>query len=213
MPGNVLSILIDIPLITTIKNWDRWLFSKINYDWTTGFLDNVFPLFREAITWVPLYIFLLILMFTNFGAKAWPWVIGLIVTVTLTDQVSSHLIKPFVNRLRPCHDPYLEAHIRLLLQYCSDSRSFTSSHATNHFGVAFFISRTMKPHFGRWRYAFFAWAAAISYGQMYIGVHYPTDIIGGALVGSLIGYLTSSIFIKKIGIPQLRDNERPAAAI
>lgn len=196
--------LLDTALVSTIKNFDRWLFRKINQDWTTSFLDHLFPLWREAITWVPLYIFLLLLVFTNFGRKIWPWVIGLLVTVALSDQLSSHLIKPIVQRPRPCNDPLLADHIRLLLGYCSNSFSFVSSHATNHFAVAFFMYYTMKPHFGKWGYLFMLWAATIIYGQVYIGVHYPVDVLSGAVLGTGIGCLTAYIFNKRFGLPALR---------
>ena len=208
MPDNFACLLFDTPLITTIKSWDRWLFTKINQDWTSPFFDNIFPLWREAITWVPLYIFLLILVLINFGLKAWPWIFAFIVTVALTDQVSAHLIKPFVDRPRPCYDPLLADHIRLLMQYCSSSRGFPSSHATNHFGIAYFIYRTMKPYFGKWCFLFFMWAATISYGQLYIGVHYPSDVICGALLGTGIGYITGTIFNKRIGTPPLRIQQQ-----
>ena len=213
MPEKFAFILLDSPLITTIKNWDRSLFKKINHDWTSAFFDGIFPLWREAITWVPLYIFLLILVLINFGVKIWPWIIAFIITVALTDQVSSHLIKPFVNRARPCYDVLLADHIRLLMQYCSGSRGFPSSHATNHFGIAIFIYQTMKPYFGRWCYLFFFWAATISYGQLYIGVHYPSDVICGAILGTVIGYITSSIFNKKIGLPPLRHQQKLSTTI
>ncbi|MEO5892756.1 MAG: phosphatase PAP2 family protein [Ferruginibacter sp.] len=184
-------------MLTILQNWDRALFTKINQDWTTPFLDNVFPLFREAITWVPLYIFLLLFVLMNFGKKAWYWILALVITVALTDQVSSHVIKPLVNRPRPCLDVLLQDHIRLLLNYCSDSRSFVSSHATNHFGLAFFIYYTMRPYFKGWSYGWFLWAALISYAQVYIGVHYPVDVICGAIAGSCIGYFTSVFFNKR----------------
>jgi undecaprenyl-diphosphatase len=186
-------------MLTTLQNWDRWLFSKINHDWTNTFFDNIVPLWREAITWVPLYVFLLVFVFVNFGKKAWPWIIGLLITVGLTDQISSHFLKHLVNRPRPCHDILLADHLRLLLGYCSDNPSFTSSHATNHFGMAFFIYFTLQPYFKKWSYLFFFWAATISYGQVYVGVHYPTDILCGALLGSTIGYFTSHYFNKKFG--------------
>ncbi len=196
-------------MFTNLLNWDRWLFTKINHDWTNTFLDNVFPLWREAITWVPLYIFLLAFVLINFGNKAWPWIIGLLITVALTDQISSHLLKPLVNRPRPCHDALLVDNIRLLLGYCSDSKSFTSSHATNHFGVAFFVYRTLRPYFKKWSYLFFFWAATISYGQVYIGVHYPIDIICGALLGSGIGYFTSYYFNKKFELSLFFQKDNP----
>lgn len=195
-----MSFILEISILTSLKNWDRWLFTKINQDWTNSFLDNIFPLWREAITWLPLYVFLGIFVFLNFGQKAWPWVLALVFTVILTDQASSHIFKPLANRPRPCHDPLLSDHIRLLLQYCSDSAGFTSSHATNHFGLAFFIYHTLKSYFGKWGYLFFFWAATISYGQVYIGVHYPLDVICGALIGSCIGYFMSKQFNKRFGL-------------
>ncbi len=188
-------------MLTTLQNWDRWLFNKINQDWTNPFLDNIYPMWRDSITWLPLYIFLLVFVLVNFGKKAWPWIAGLLLTVALTDQISSHLLKPLVNRPRPCHDILLADHIRLLLGGCSDNPSFTSSHATNHFGMAFFIYFTLKPYFKKWGYLLFFWAASISYGQVYIGVHYPVDIICGALLGSGIGYFTASYFNKKFSLP------------
>ncbi len=200
-------------MLTTLQNWDRWLFTKINHDWTNGFLDYIFPLGREAITWVPLYIFLLIFILINFGQKAWPWIIGLLVTVSLTDQVSSHIFKPMVNRLRPCHDLLLADDIRLLLNYCSDSRSFTSSHAANHFGLAFFIYYTLKPYFKNWSYLFFVWAAAVSYGQVYIGVHYPTDVICGGILGSIIGYFTSWLFNKRFGFAAIDHSSNSIVSV
>jgi membrane-associated phospholipid phosphatase len=210
MPYSLLSIL-DLPLIAALKNFDRWLFRKINAEWTSPFLDNIYPLWREAITWVPLYIFLLLVVFMNFGSRIWPWVVGLLVTVSLTDQISSHIIKPFIQRPRPCHDVLLADNIRLLLKYCSGSFSFTSSHATNHFGVAFFIYHTLKAYLGKWGYLFFFWAATISYGQVYIGVHYPLDILSGAILGSCIGYVTTTVFNKRFGLPPLKHQINPVA--
>ena len=187
-------------MLTALKNWDRWLFTKINQDWTTPFLDTLFPFWREAMTWIPLYLFLLLFVLINFGKKAWPWIIGLVLTVAITDQISSHILKPLVNRPRPCHDVLLADHIRLLLNYCSDSRSFTSSHAANHFGIGIFIFYTLKPYFKNWTYLYLLWAATVSYGQIYIGVHYPLDVLGGALLGSGIGYLTAFYFNKKFAL-------------
>ncbi|MEJ7588241.1 MAG: phosphatase PAP2 family protein [Ferruginibacter sp.] len=186
-----------------LLNWDRILFTKINQDWTNSFLDYMFPLWREAITWIPLYIFLVLFVLINFGKKGWLWLAGLLVTVALTDQISSHLIKPLVNRPRPCLDVELQEHIRLLLNYCSESRSFVSSHACNHFGLAFFFFYTLNLYFKKWGYAWFIWAATISYAQVYIGVHYPVDVICGGILGSCIGYFTSLLFNKYVPLPPI----------
>lgn len=183
------------------------MFLKINNDWTSPFLDSNYPWWREASTWTPLYLFLILFAFYNFGWKVWPWIVFFALTAALTDQISSGILKDWVNRPRPCSDDMLMYQARLLLNRCPSSGSFTSSHATNHFGAACFIYFTMKPWFKKWGYLFFVWAATISYGQVYVGVHYPLDIICGAILGSGIGTLTSSIFNRRVGLPPLLSNK------
>ncbi len=183
--------------------FDQWLFLQINTVWTNASLDVVFPVWRESLTWVPLYVFLLAFAFYNFGNKIWFWIVILICTVILTDQISSGFLKDFFGRLRPCRDPEVMNQMRLLLNRCPVSFSFTSSHATNHFGVAVFIILTMKPIMKQWRWLFIAWAATISYGQVYVGVHYPLDVIGGAFVGGGIGWVTAMYYNKKFGLPPI----------
>jgi len=95
--------------------------------------------------------------------------------------------------------------------YCPGSGSFTSSHATNHFGLATFIFFTMRTYFKNWAYLFFVWAAIISYGQVYVGIHYPLDVIGGAVLGWGIGLLTSFIFNNRIGLPPLLKEQKASA--
>src|SRR5205809_7174679 len=126
-------------LAKILNDWDQWMFLKINTQWTSNFLDNVYPWYRDSNTWIPLYLFLFLFAVMNFGWRIWPWVLFFIITVTLTDQISSTLLKSLFNRTRPCHDPTLIDQLRLLLNYCPGNGSFTSSHATNHFGMACFI--------------------------------------------------------------------------
>ena len=95
-------------------------------------------------------------------------------------------------------------YVRMLLNHCSGGLSFPSSHATNHFGAAVFIYCTLKKYLGNWSYLFFLWAASICYAQVYVGVHYPTDVLGGAIIGSIIGYIVALIYNKKIGLPELK---------
>jgi membrane-associated phospholipid phosphatase len=195
------SSFIELPLITALKHFDQWLFIKINTSWTNSFLDTVFPFWREAYTWGPFYLFLTVFIFLNFGWKAWTWVVFFLLTFTLTDQLSAHLFKAWVNRPRPCQDDTLI--VRELLGRCPGNASFPSSHATNHFGLAFFLYYTLKPYVKKWGYFFFFWAATISYGQIYVGVHYPSDVLAGALMGSIIGLLTSYEYNRFIGLPPL----------
>lgn len=185
-------------LWSRINAIDQNLFIYINRIWTNSFLDQAFPIWRESTTWIPLYLFLLVYSMMNLRSKAWIWILFLIFTVAVTDQVSSTFVKNWFNRPRPCRDPYFSQYVRLLLGGCPGSGSFTSSHATNHFGVGVFIAMTLKPLLKKWRYLFYFWAVTISYGQVYVGVHYPLDIVGGAILGSLIGYTIATIYISKI---------------
>lgn len=184
---------------TWISQWDTWLFLKVNTQWTSPLLDSIFPWYREGNAWVPLYLFLIILSLHNFGRRAWPWILFAIVTVTITDQTSSHLLKPLFGRLRPCRDDVLAGEMRLILNNCSGGYSFPSSHATNHFGFAMFAFLTLLPVAKKWRYLFFVWAATICYGQVYVGVHYPFDVFCGSLLGCFLGGITGWFYNKKIG--------------
>lgn len=179
-----------------IDSWDTVIFLEINTQWTSSYLDNIFPWWRDANTWIPLYMFLIFFLFLNFKSKAWVWILFALITVVITDQTSSHLIKNFIQRPRPCADDYLQFHVRLLLDHCSGGFSFTSSHATNHFGFAVFVFITLKDVLKNWKWLFIFWAATISYGQIYVGVHYPLDVLCGGIMGALIGWLTATMYIK-----------------
>ena len=130
-----------------LDHWDTWLFLKINTVWTYPFLDSVYPWWREANTWIPFYLFLLIFGIMNFQKKVIPWLLFVAITLTLSDQISSNLIKNWVARPRPCRDDFLMGKVRLLLDNCSGTFSFTSSHAANHFAFAMFLFITLQPFF------------------------------------------------------------------
>lgn len=196
---SILSVLL-FSFIDTVKEWDFWIFIKINTEWTSSFLDVVAPIMRNKYTWIPLYVFLVIFAFYNFRKKAWFWLLFAGITIALTDQLSSKLIKNLVARPRPCRAPELEGHIRLMVSGCSGGYSFTSSHAANHFGIALFFFVTLKPFIKNWAWLFIVWAAVISYSQVYVGVHYFFDIVGGSIVGILSGLITSYFFEKYFGL-------------
>ncbi|MEY2901476.1 MAG: hypothetical protein RLY89_582, partial [Bacteroidota bacterium] len=84
--------------------------------------------------------------------------------------------------------------VRLLLPNCGSGYSFTSSHATNHFAFAVFIFITMGQVLGKWKWAFLFWAGSVAYAQVYVGVHYPIDVLVGGLLGTLIGFISANLF-------------------
>jgi len=181
-------LLLNPPLMSFFQqmiNLDHQLFKLINVDGTSSLLDLVLPFLREAQFWLPFYLFLLVFATLNFGIKGWWWALAFILTAAMCDLVSSQLIKETIFRLRPCRDPMMAQEIIIRAKYCPKSSSFTSSHATTHFGLSMFI---------------FTWAIIIGYTQVYVGVHYPLDVLAGAFVGCLIGIMMAYIFTKQIGL-------------
>ena len=184
----------------TILHWDRYLLWLINNKWHNDFFDFLMPWLRNAPVWTPFYFFMVLLVLTNYKKTGWWWVLFAVGTVVLTNYVSSNLIKDHILRLRPCNDPAVASWLRVLVVYRPQSSSFTSSHAANHFCMAVFLYATLKNEVGKWSLLFFVWALSICYAQMYVGVHYPIDVAGGALIGILIGYLTGRSFNKKFAL-------------
>lgn len=182
--------------LTQLIAKDHALFYSINGKWTNPLLDSVMPWVRHSNNWIPLYVVLLSFIIYKWGKKSWKWLVLIALNVTLTDQISSHLFKPFFHRLRPCADPELMQQSRLLLDHCSGGFSFTSSHAANHFGIAVFLVVTLQPLLKNFRYIFLVWAALIAYAQVYVGVHFPLDILAGALIGIIVGYFNGKLFHK-----------------
>ncbi len=189
-------------LPNAIKQFDYKLFSKINGQWHTSFLDKVIPFIREPFVWLPFYFFLVLFTIINFGKKGFYWAIFFICNAAISDYISSTIIKENFVRVRPCHDPALASTIRFLVSYCPESSSFTSSHAVNHFAAAMFIFTTFKNAISyKWSWLFL-WAFAVSYAQVYVGVHFPFDVFCGTIVGLIIGYTIAKIFNTKIGLLQ-----------
>jgi len=193
----MLSIPLSVSVWQKLNDLDKWLFLKINSQFTNPVFDAILPFFRASAFWAPLYLFLTVFAIFNFKKKGFWWSVGFLVTVAITDQAGG-IIKYSVQRLRPCQDPYFLSNVRLMLEGCSSSFSFVSNHAANHFGLATFIVLTFRQVTSRWINLAFVWAALISYAQMYVGIHYPSDILGGMILGILAGYFTSTVFNNNI---------------
>jgi membrane-associated phospholipid phosphatase len=189
----------------SVLRFDLRLFFQINGQWTNPFLDFLLPWLREPYLWAPLYLFLMVFAIYNFGWKGFFWIVLYIVTFAIADQASG-FFKSAVGRARPFNDPVLAPYVRVLVGYYPRSGSFTSSHAANHFALATFSYITLRSVWGRWALLFFVWAIAIGYSQVYVGVHFPLDILGGGFLGVLIGTLSGSFFQRRI---RLEDEPEP----
>ncbi len=182
-----------------MEQWDQSLFVTINSDGANSFFDAIMPFFRKSVNWAPLYLFLLVFVLVNFRVRGLWWIVFILSTVALTDMTGTYLFKHMIDRLRPCADPHFLQQVRLLLDKCGGGHSFISNHAANHFGMAAFFSISFRPLIGRWARIAFLWAALIAYAQVYVGVHYPSDVLCGALLGLVFGIATGTIFNKRFG--------------
>jgi membrane-associated phospholipid phosphatase len=157
-------------------------------------LDAIAPYWRDKLFWVPLYIFTAAVLLINFGRKGLLALLFILFTVGLTDIVASKIIKPLVQRERPCRHAAELNYKELVV--CGTGYSFPSAHAANHFAMAFITSFIFKRRRNFWKYALFLWAASIALAQVYVGVHYPVDIFFGAILGCIIAFAMSRLYQK-----------------
>jgi membrane-associated phospholipid phosphatase len=177
----------------TIVHYDHMVWYYLNTQWHNAFFDTVIPFLRNPWFWAPLYLFLIIFMPKKFGKQGWIWCAGFLITFAISDQVSAHLMKPFFHRVRPCNNPFLADIVHIIVP-CGSGQSFPSSHATNHFALAVFSAVSLG-HMARWVWAVgLIWAASVSYAQVYVGVHFPFDVLCGGLLGATIGWFTGHAF-------------------
>lgn len=180
---------------------DYQLTFLVNREMVHPVLDDLFLFLRESIFHVPLYFFIIIYSFQVFGKNAIWWVLGAISLIALCDLLSSHVIKAYFNRPRPCRDPFMAGQIRFLARYCGTNGSFTSSHAVNHFAFATYVASTMWG-ISKWFNLLFVWAFAIAYAQVYVGVHYPSDVLAGAFLGIVFGLMGAQISRQALSLQQ-----------
>lgn len=193
-------------IIDQLIQWDYKVWIYLNTQWVNSTLDAIMPFVRNQWTWAPLYLFLLIFMPMNYGRKGWIWCVFFLLTFALGDYVSASIIKPLYLRPRPCNNIHLKDITHLLVP-CGSGYSFPSSHATNHFALGIFSAITFK-HITKWIWPIgLLWALSVGYAQIYVGVHFPGDVLAGAIIGLVVAIITGKVFNKiyrlekKVSIP------------
>jgi undecaprenyl-diphosphatase len=165
----------------------------------TDFLDPVFFLISGKAIWIPFYMFFVFLLFKKFGKKmATVLTIGIILTVGATDFIAAKVIKPGVGRYRPSHNIDYSHQVHLLKNsngdiYKGGKYSFVSNHAANSFALATFLAIYLRRRIKYFMPSILLWASIVSYSRIYLGVHYPADIVCGALFGMTMASIFSII--------------------
>ena len=171
-------------MVTTI---DTWLFLRLNTGLANPVFDWLMPFVTEFRHWLPLVVVLLAVLAIRGGGKGRSAILMAILLVVVTDQFSSSLIKPWVARARPCH---LVEGARVIYR-CGNTFSFPSSHAVNTMAAAIFFGLAWR----RWLWPLLAASALMSLSRVYLGIHYPFDVLGGWLIGGILGWAAFRLWL------------------
>lgn len=172
-------------MLETLDSWDKQAIVFLN-SFHADWLDPIMYYVTMTEFWIPLFFFLIYLIFRDHRKQGWLVMAGIVLCILLTDRITSGFMKPYFARLRPSNEPSLTLH--LVNGYHGGHYGFASSHAANTMGVALFTFLLMRRRY-KFMWLMFAWAALMCYTRIYLGVHYPGDILAGTAVGLICGYI------------------------
>jgi len=182
-------------MIEFLDKIDKSLFVFLN-GINSPFFDPVMYHISNIWTWLPVFVILLYVTIKKYGIKTLWIFLFIAILVTLTDQSSVHLFKNVCTRLRPCHEPSLNGLVHTVYNKCGGQYGFVSSHAANYSGIAAFFIILLSIKQKSYIILLILWVTLICYSRIYLGVHYPADVIAGSLLGTIIGWIWAKITLK-----------------
>lgn len=172
--------------------WERDAFFLLNGS-DSPFLDHFMWLYSGKAVWLPLALFILVVLVYRRGWRESLWLILMIaLTITLCDQFASHVCKPLFTRFRPTHHPDFMEQVKVVFDYRGGKYGFISSHAANAFGFALLLTCILRDKWVGW--SLFLWATITAYSRIYLGVHFISDILPGALSGCCFAGLAYALY-------------------
>ena len=177
-----------------LKTIDTELFLFLN-GMHNAFFDEIMFWLSDRLIWIPMYLLIIFLMIRRYKMRGVLMLLFIGIVIALCDQTASHLLKNLVQRLRPSHEPTLAGMIHLSKAGPAGLYGFASSHAANVFGLTTFLYFVLDKNFKLLKYWLIVWAILVSYSRIYNGVHYPGDVLAGAFLGIVYGYLMAKAYI------------------
>ena len=179
-------------MLEIIQEIDTQIFLKIN-SLNSPFFDTIMSAISGQILWIPYFLAIIFLFFKKNSKKiAIIGILFLIIAVGLSDYSSVHAFKEVFKRLRPCHNQAIADTVHLIKNHCGGQYGFVSSHSANFFSISMFSSLFIKNK--KFSYIAFLFAIIVAYSRIYLGVHYLTDVIGGAILGISISFIIYKIY-------------------